>query len=839
MADKKKDPIAFIYHDGTIDTGSAHWRIIDKVWSGDIAPLLYSSLDGNTAWGWIWDTNTKSATGKSEVVVEFYTEIAPHHQSQLAFPAAIDQIQKQLGVEVIDIETPEAPPGILQRFTPTDIPQSVTDPVDYGRTPTQYTPYTYTPIPTKPIAPGPVTLKTTFLGEATVGTYDMRSEDDGGSPYETIVTGGGLDGSIFPSKSSDTALHTHENIVKLVKDFNAGQFDNPQDHSDHKFFSKVAASETHDCFGLFNNKLYFGDRHHADIIDRILSQEGYDWDDFFTKPSLFGWYYKPTKTYSLATDSDAPQTKELEPTLQKLLTATYGRGVHPKDDEGEDFDIEGWNRGYGEAPPDIGLDDLPQHPEQLRLFAKIDPESMHNMDAPGLSVIKVTPPEGATHSNKEKPFIYYAPTHTVFETTDYCHHGHVYDQINQAIQNHKGYVDFSPEAWINGDITDLESSGHNWIKFIHGGPIPNSLIQYFKGQYPDRDLFYNTDDGWIPLDEDSIDKNASNNSKIQNMMHGAFGYINGHLIVGLTHHQAIIAQLLNNGWTWEQLMTVPQAWGWFYRGNGITDLRFTSDAGFQNDEAIEQAKKEFEDLFGEPTRLYAGYQTRGVPDDKSYGQGLKGIENINRYLPGGLAEEGTKEYIYSPIPPPPDADPQILQTQAPTGFPPPRQSSTIVDTERSINPEYGFDGCFGYLEDTDTLYLGESHHAAIIAKLIEEGMSWETLMSSRQMWGWCNSESWDNPTISISFSTDEARQDKGIKPKVYAAFKQAFPDWKIRMDTGYGYRSQEEYGMRARQQYLYEKPEGWSDEEWNFFNEYGRRPNPEELARYSDPNGSI
>jgi hypothetical protein len=844
MAEQVK-PLAFIYADGKIETGSAHWRIIDKIWMGDIAEFLYKSQEDSDsmAWGWIWPTKDVSATGRAEVVVEFYTEIAPHHQSQVAFPAAIDAIQKQLGVDVIDIETPEASPGILQRFTPQGIQQSAPEPVDYDK---RYAPQKFDEFKDTDTKGqlGIVTLKRDQVGDVIISTVDLRAFSRyGEDPYETMIFGGGMDGTMFPSQTSDTALHTHDNTVQLVKDFEAGKFNDPDrtEDVDHRFFSHTAASQTQECFGLFKNKLWFGDKHHQDIINRIMEEKGYDWEDFFTLPSLFGWYNKVTKAYTTSTDSSAPQNTELEPLLVKMLTAKFGEGVHK-------YIPQNWDDWPGTWVPDgtPRADDLdarqvpgllePEGPnsEQMKLFSKIDPESMHIMGNPGLSVIKVKPPEGAGHSNKEKPFLYYAPTHTVFETTDYCHHSHVIPMITEALQESTGYVDYGGDAWINGDITDPESSGQNWIKFIHGGPIPKSLVDYFTNKYPDRDVVYNTDEGWIPLTDDAINKTAATDYGPS----GAFAYIDGHVIIAHIHHQGIIAALLNKGWTWEDLFEVPQAWGWWRNapadGADYYDInyhptevwvRLTSDAGMQtaSDEEVIKAVGDTLGLEGIP---WPKQPTRGIENTENYGKGLSGKDNLQNYLDGGVAKEYAMKQIQTPVPDPPNRD----QTTMPTNFPPPRQSATIRDMEGVMDrvEDYGFDGCFGYLEVSDTLYLGETHHAQIIAELINEGMDWETLMSSRQMWGWADSyfadNGWNNApvnTMYLRFSTDEARQDKGIKPKVLAAFKQAFPDWKITMESGYGYKSQEGYGDRAKQQYLNEKPSTMSDEDWALYKERG------------------
>ena len=128
--------------------------------------------------------------------------------------------------------------------------------------------------------------------------------------------------------------------------------------------------------------------------------------------------------------------------------------------------------------------------------------------------------------------------------------------------------------------------------------------------------------------------------------HGTFGFINGHLILGAIHHKAILGELLNAGWTWEQLMNAEQAWGWFATHNLSTgreiSIRFVSDSGYQNEPAMEAAKKTFEEMYKLPV-IQQGY-VEGVEDEDSYGTGL-GYQK---------AQPRENEWV-APVPPPPTA----------------------------------------------------------------------------------------------------------------------------------------------------------------------------------------
>lgn len=150
----------------------------------------------------------------------------------------------------------------------------------------------------------------------------------------------------------------------------------------------------------------------------------------------------------------------------------------------------------------------------------------------------------------------------------------------------------------------------------------------------------------------------------------------------------------------------------------------------------------------------------------------------------------------------------------------------VIDMDGSMpkSPEdvdYGYEGCFGWIEGT--LYLGERHHASMIAALIEKNAyNWETLPAAKQMWGWYEIEdltNWDpydedddgNPLPKpkakvigeIRFATDDAKQTYGVKTQVKLSFQEAYPwvtSWTLQ--KGIGFTTQKDYGARARRQYL-------------------------------------
>lgn len=145
-------------------------------------------------------------------------------------------------------------------------------------------------------------------------------------------------------------------------------------------------------------------------------------------------------------------------------------------------------------------------------------------------------------------------------------------------------------------------------------------------------------------------------------------------------------------------------------------------------------------------------------------------------------------------------------------------------------PQEYVGGCYGFVNGT--LYLGDTHHALIIANMINgeynEKFDWESLANAKQVWGWYeisdvanddgrydyNTGRWVYDNVQkpryvgdITFASDDAKQTYGLKAKLVAAFKEAYPgvSFQLQKDIGsygQGGTTQTDYGARARQQYL-------------------------------------
>ena len=149
--------------------------------------------------------------------------------------------------------------------------------------------------------------------------------------------------------------------------------------------------------------------------------------------------------------------------------------------------------------------------------------------------------------------------------------------------------------------------------------------------------------------------------------HGCFGYVAGSLIVGDKHHQAIMALLIDNGWTWDQLMEAEQIWGWYslYYGHQdkkpYVDLNYVSDGGFLHKEASKGCKEAFAELFGLTDiggKAKGKFKNNGG-DVLDRGHGKFGGDFERHYGEGKLLPSAYVRTSVTPIPPPPEPKEEI------------------------------------------------------------------------------------------------------------------------------------------------------------------------------------
>lgn len=158
--------------------------------------------------------------------------------------------------------------------------------------------------------------------------------------------------------------------------------------------------------------------------------------------------------------------------------------------------------------------------------------------------------------------------------------------------------------------------------------------------------------------------------------HGCFGFLNGHLILGAGHHQAIMAMLLDGGWTWQELFEATQVWGWytinamdfdspwfdpdeFYEPS--VSVSFVSDAAIMQEEAAEACVEAFKEVLG-VTKVTGG-EFMEDRDVRRHGREYGG--DFDRHYKGEDGELVLPSYraIYddvTPLPPPPSLEKELV-----------------------------------------------------------------------------------------------------------------------------------------------------------------------------------
>lgn len=222
-----------------------------------------------------------------------------------------------------------------------------------------------------------------------------------------------------------------------------------------------------------------------------------------------------------------------------------------------------------------------------------------------------------------------------------------------------------------------------------------------------------------------------------------FAYIDGNLILSQNHHQGILGDLIKAGWTWEQLMMAPQAWGWhFCIGNDVY-LRFTSDAGLMTD--IEGAKQAFRDL-GYQVKMQAGFENpRGIEEKgKEYGQGLGGRGVVDQYVKGLRHNPRVTE-----VPPPP----------------------------KTAQVEFFGHPSFIYYAPTDTVYYGDDHQ-----QIVNQNGELTWMDEDDYYAGWIGRDG-DQWIFSPVSSDLQSTGNNTLAAKAFEALKQKYPNMRSLNDV--------------------------------------------------------
>lgn len=538
---------------------NAHWRIVDRnIGAGTtIYDFLKKAEDSPTPMLWGYVNEDKGSHG---IYVSFLTHLSPGKQDLEYIQECLRDLERKYHKPVKDYDIEETKSPILESYTPTGVAttgqqdeykhypgEADTDramiedgewePANKGYENVKYD---------SPMGDVTDVRKDTLADGTRVSTvYLGRMAPNSTEPFETMVFKQADPNDLKSWKTLEThyavsereALNTHYALVdsynrKALEEKPSASFlqeniDKGYIYNDDGTWSKpsiapppniiTGSNDSHEPFMFFNNKLYFGRSHHADILSRAIDEDDYDWDDFENETPVFGWLYKPRGGVSFSTDTDVGNDEydsEKTDKILKLLRYKFGNPNISAAD-GHNFTINGWNSYPKWTENDITWEDYEKSmaaansvditkPHQLPLF-----EGQSKFNA-----IEMDPGDEARHSERERPFVYHAPSKTLFYTTRYCHHAHIMPKIYEYLTENGHSSDayggiMGP--WISGDITDPEWNERNWIKFINSDSYgyPQSVINYLQEKFGPREVMYSGEDGWDHLPEEAIEKDAS------------------------------------------------------------------------------------------------------------------------------------------------------------------------------------------------------------------------------------------------------------------------------------------------------------------------------------------
>lgn len=131
------------------------------------------------------------------------------------------------------------------------------------------------------------------------------------------------------------------------------------------------------CFGFINGNLILGNRHHQEVMFRLISEKGWTWDQLVEAEQVWGWFYAYETEASINFSSDAGSmtSKKVKKDCIKKFGEWFGKpfkegsgyGGLDKDSYGGDFakkygEPGNWN-GYKADYDSTIITPLPDPPE--------------------------------------------------------------------------------------------------------------------------------------------------------------------------------------------------------------------------------------------------------------------------------------------------------------------------------------------------------------------------------------------------------------------------------------------------------------------------------------------
>lgn len=422
-------------------------------------------------------------------------------------------------------------------------------------------------------------------------------------------------------------------------------------------------NHNYSCFGLVNDKLYLGVGHHMAIMQYLLGPGEMDWETLMNARQTWGWILSAPNDekviYRLSTDAAAVD-ETLIPLVDRGLSLVTGkpadvvRVMKPTNTEyGPRFE-----QTYGERPWDAN-----SATSTYILICDVQTGEIKEENAKQYSA---TPPLEDQLSKvarfpffsgqgEGKAFWYEPETGSLhWGDTHYLIAHSLMGGFTDDINTHRG-LEEGVYGWIFP--SDEQKTPDDYMidfgsDFGMGANKANPHLQRAAVEAVENDIGY-------PAEQVFYSKQSKTAAIFLDGGHGftCFGFLDNKLFLGARHHMAIMKQMLAHGYTWDQLVSTPQLWGWVsqYRAGarGVNEpaqilLRFSTDAASLDPSLVPQVREAFARLTGESTINVIGMDQSNeeyAPEmDTHYGPG--GIWT-NDKLPEVLVYDfSTDEKIY-------------------------------------------------------------------------------------------------------------------------------------------------------------------------------------------------
>jgi hypothetical protein len=148
---------------------------------------------------------------------------------------------------------------------------------------------------------------------------------------------------IFNGKMTKSKIELFEKIVGMWPKYNWTEIQ-------EKGFTHPVFLPAHGCFGFINGNLILGNRHHQEVMFRLIEEKGWTWEQLVDAKQVWGWYYATGNQGSVNFSSDAGTMSskkvkkdcmnQFEEWFSKKFVEGSGYGGKSKKTYGGDFEYK-------------------------------------------------------------------------------------------------------------------------------------------------------------------------------------------------------------------------------------------------------------------------------------------------------------------------------------------------------------------------------------------------------------------------------------------------------------------------------------------------------------------